>query len=77
MNDPANELRRQIDYNSSNFGELGKFIRLEYLYNILENFTIVSIAKNPINQHSRTAKILAILNDTDPKNMRATLEQIY
>lgn len=74
--DPADELRRQITYNSANYGELGKFIRLEYILNILDNFTIVSMGNNPVEQNTRITQIRRILQHASTEDIRSALEQI-
>jgi hypothetical protein len=36
-NDTAKEIKKRLRYNSHDMGELGKFVRLEYAYEIVKN----------------------------------------
>lgn len=42
MTSPSDELRHQIECNTTNIGELGRYIRVEHVLSILDNFTIAS-----------------------------------
>lgn len=72
--DPGTQLRRDIAYNTTNFGELGKYIRIEYILNILDRYTIVDINDNP--QHSRIKEAQEILSDPTATNEREIIQQL-
>lgn len=75
-NDPADELRRQIDYNSTNLGEMGRFIRVEYVTNILENFVITDKRANTTVQNTRLDEIRTVLKDIPTGEEWAALSRI-
>lgn len=74
--DARDSLLNQIRCNSNNFGELGRYIRLETLHEILDRFTIVD---NDLGhtQHNRVTKIRQLLNDMRVGNDREVLREIY
>jgi hypothetical protein len=75
MNDPADELRRQIDYNTTNMGELGRYIRIKYVYEILDGFTIVSESMDRTIQHTTLDKARELFQDATDE--RQLLEALY
>lgn len=58
---PETAIRRDIDYNSTNLDELGRFIRIDYVLNILDRYEI-AINDDGVRQLNRFEEARKILH---------------
>lgn len=73
MSAMADELRRQIDYNTTNMGELGRFIRVEHVHAILDKFIVTGYGST---QNTTLDQARAVLRDAHMGDERAVLGRL-
>jgi hypothetical protein len=76
--DPGTQLRRDIDYNATNLGELGRFIRVDYVLNIIDRYEITADGGEGARQVRRAEAALRVFEDGSlATNDRAILHAVW
>lgn len=70
-------IRDDLRYNTTNMGELGKFIRLEHVYSILDRYIIMGKNADAELELGRIGEIRELLTHAPDMDLRQTLERIY
>jgi hypothetical protein len=73
----AHSIREAMRYNSTNMGELGKFVRLEHVENILDRYLIVGKNADAELELGRIQEIRNTLLDVTTADDRVVLQKIY
>ena len=76
MSDLKTQLERDIQYYAKDFGELGRYIRIDDLYNILDRYEIHA-DHSGITQMNRVRRIQKILYDPTHPDERSVLKALY
>lgn len=77
LEEPGDKLRHLLRTNSRDFGELGRHVRLETVYDILDHFVIVDTSPDAHRQITQAEKVRRILGNTSLGTARQILEDIY
>lgn len=70
-------IREAMRYNSTNMGELGKYVRLEYVEQVLDRYIIVGKNADAELELGRIQEIRNLLQKITTQNHHEVLQAIY